>query len=424
MGKRIAITGIGVVSSLGIGLEKFRESIESGLSGIGNITNYRTGEFPVKIAAEVKDFEARDFIPRKAIKVMARDIQLACAAAKLALDDTNLDRNSVPPERIGVSLGAGLINADINELGVVASHSTNEAGKVDIKKFGGAGIKELMPLWLLKQLPNMPSSHISIIHNLHGPTNSITAGCASSVLSIGESMGLIQSGRADVILSGGADSKINPLSILRFHLLKLLALGWDKPEEASRPFDKKRNGFVAGEGAGVVALEEFSMASARGAKVYAELIGFGASFSNKTNREESIKGKILAMNQAIKNAGIKKEDISLIAAHGLSTQEDDFEEREAIQKLFGEGVKTIPVIAAKSTMGYAGAASGVLDLIAVTGAMENGVIPVNRNYTERDDGDYLNYVTGAPLKKEINCAMINVFGMGGQNGVIIIKRKT
>jgi 3-oxoacyl-[acyl-carrier-protein] synthase II len=224
MKKRIVISGIGVVSPLGIGVERFREAFLSGKSAIDYITAYPAGDFPVKIAAEIKDFNARDFVPRKAIKVMARDIQLACAAAKLAVDDSRLDRNSIAPERIGVSLGAGLINVDINEIGVVASHSVSGTGEFNIKKFGEEGIRELMPLWLLKQLPNMLSSHISIIHNAQGPSNSITTGCSSSILSMEESMGLMEKDRADVMLSGGADSRINPLSLLRFYLLGLQSL--------------------------------------------------------------------------------------------------------------------------------------------------------------------------------------------------------
>ena len=414
MNKQIAITGMGVVSPVGIGLEKFWGSLTAAKSGIDFITSYSIGDFPISYAGEIKDFDARDFVPRKSIKVMARDIQLACAAAKLAMDDSSLDRDSIPPERIGVSLGAGLINADIKELGIAAAHSLDEGGKFDIRKFGGEGIKELMPLWLLKQLPNMPSSHVSIFHNAQGPSNSITTGCSSAILSIGESMRLIQKDRADVMLTGGADSKINPLSLLRFYLLKILAEGWSRPQEASRPFDKKRNGLVVGEGAGVLVLEELSQAMARNKRVYAELIGFGASFSNKVS----------AMRSAIKDAGIKQEDIDLIAGHGLSTQKDDFEERKAIQELFGERAKTISVIAPGSITGYTGAASGVLGVIAAVESMRHGLIPHNPNYTCREEGDDLDYVFGAPRKKEINCAMVNAFGMGGHNGVIIIKRKT
>jgi 3-oxoacyl-[acyl-carrier-protein] synthase II len=235
-------------------------------------------------------------------------------------------------------------------------------------------------------------------------------------------MEIIRRNKADVVLSGGADSKINPLSLLRFYILKLLANGWERPGEASRPFDKKRNGLVVGEGAGVVVLEKLSIARARGSKVYAELIGFGSSFSNKANQEESIKGKIQAMNSAIMDAGIRKEEIELISAHGISTQEDDFEEREAIQRLFGENAKKIPVLAPKSAMGYPGAASGILGLIAAVLAMNRSVIPANCNYTERDIGDELDYVAGTLRRKEINCAMINAFGIGGHNGVIIIRR--
>ncbi len=353
---------------------------------------------------------------------MARDIQLACASAKLAVDDSALDINSISPSRIGVSLGAGLINADINELGVVANHSVGPDGRVDMRRFGDEGIRELAPLWLLKQLPNMLSSHVSIIYNAQGPSNSITVGCSSSILSVGESMEMIRRDKADVALSGGADSRINPLSLLRFYLLKLLANGWERPQEASRPFDKKRNGLVAGEGAGLVVLEEASIARARGSRVYAELIGFGSSFSNNRDQEESIKGKIRAMRSAIMDAGIREGDIDLISAHGISTQKDDFEEREAIQRLFGEKAKKIPILAPKSAMGYPGAASGIIGLISALLAMKDGVIPCNSNYTERDTGDELDHVAGTHRKKEINCAMINAFGIGGHNGVIIIKK--
>lgn len=418
----IAITGIGVVSPLGIGVDKFWESLETGRSGIGYIDSYMTGDFPVNYAAEIKDFNPKDFIPRKLLKVMARDIQIACAAARLAMEDSKLEKSSTPPERVGVSVGAGLINADINELGVVAGHSVDKEGRFDIRKFGEEGIRELMPLWLLKQLPNMLSSHISILFNAQGPSNSITAGCASAILSIGESMSLIERDRADVVLTGGADSKINPLSMVRFYLLKLLANGWKNPQEASRPFDRDRNGLVAGEGGGVVVLEKASHARVRGGKIYGQIIGFGSSFSNKLNREESIRGKIRAMEQALKEAGIEKDEIGLIASHGISTREDDSEEREAIQRLFGEKVKTIPIIAVKSQTGYPGAASGVLELIAAIMAMEHHAIPANPNYNEREDGDLLMHITKEPCRRDVRCAMVNAFGLGGQNGVVIVRK--
>lgn len=422
MKRRIAITGVGVISPIGIGLPVFWESLKTCRSGIDFISSYPTGDFPVNFAAEIKDFKATDFVPRKAIKVMARDIQLAVAAARLAFDDSGLEKNPLLPERLGVNLGAGLINADINELGVVAGHSLSPSGRFDIKKFGEEGIRELAPLWLLKQLPNMLSSHVSIIYNAQAPSNSITTGCSSSLLAIGESRRVMERDQADAVLSGGADSRINPLSLLRFHLLKMLARGWTKPSQASRPFDKNRNGLVVGEGAGVIVLEELSRARARGARLYAELIGFGSSFSNRENSQESIAGKIQAMQAALNDAGIKREEVGLISAHGISTLRDDLEEREAIQGLFGERAGAIPVTAPKSMLGYAGAACGVLGLIAALLAIKEGVIPANPNYLERDTGDSLDHVSGHPRSQEINCAMVNAFGLGGQNGVIIVRK--
>lgn len=419
---RIAITGIGIVSPLGIGLEKFWEALVQGKSGVGFISSYETGDFPAKFAAEIKDFNASDFIPRKAIKVMARDIQLACASSKLAVDDANLDGGCVSRDRIGVSLGAGLINADIDELGAVAGHSLDQENRFDMKKFGQDGIRELMPLWLLKQLPNMLSSHVSILHNAQGPGNSITTGCASAILSIGESMRFIRKGMADAVLTGGADSKINPMSILRFYIQKFLAHDWSDPGEAMRPFDKRRNGFVAGECAGTIVIEDFSKARSRGAKIYAEVIGFGAGFSNTICSEDSIIGKIHAMRSAIKNAGIRDADIDLISAHGISLQKEDTEEREAVQRLFGERADRIPVMALKSRTGYPGAASGIAELIGSLMAMKHGIIPHNPNFFERDEGDVLDHIAGAPGKKDINCVMVNAFGIAGQNAVLILRR--
>jgi 3-oxoacyl-[acyl-carrier-protein] synthase II len=319
-----------------------------------------------------------------------------------------------------VSLGAGLINADIDELGVVASHSLDEENRFNMKKFADTGIRELMPLWLLKQLPNMLSSHVSILHNLQGPGNSLTTGCASAMLSIGESIKFIRKGAADAVLAGGADSKINPMSILRFYLQELLAHGWSDPREAMRPFDRKRNGFVAGEGAGTIVIEDLSKARSRGAKIYAEVIGFGTGFSNSYS--DSIIGKIHAMRSAIKNAGIRESDIDLISSHGISLQKADREEREAIQRLFGERADKIPVMALKSRTGYPGAASGMVELIASVMAMKYGITPYNLNFFEPDEGDVLDHIAGAPRKKDINCVMVNVFGLGGQNAVLILRR--
>src|SRR5438874_6346198 len=286
MNRRVVITGIGVVSPIGIGTKAFWENLLAGKVGVRRIGQFDPSGFPCQIAGEVPEYKIGDFVPksyRKATKVMARDIELAVIAADDAMKDAGLKSKaySETPEidgnRFGCNIGAGLINAELDEL-TSAMHIAREANKLDLKKWGRDGMSQLTPLWLLKYLPNMLACHVTIIHGLMGPSNTITCADASSHLAIGEAFRTIQRGKADLAICGGAESKLNPMGMMRQTLLgRLSETSNDAPEQAVRPFDERAAGSVIGEGGGLFILEEFERAKNRGAKVYAELVGFAAS---------------------------------------------------------------------------------------------------------------------------------------------------
>ena len=285
--RRVAITGLGVVTPAGVGMDAFWQAALEGRSGVRNIGLFDPSEFPCKIGGELANFSARTFVPkdyRKAVKVMARDIEIAVAAADLAFRDSGIVTKGIDPEkttiasgRLGCNIGAGLICSDLDELGQAVMTSLTE-GKFDLKLWGASGMNNLTPLWLLKYLPNMLSCHVTIIHAAEGPSNTITCGDASGHLAVGEATRLIERGGADVVIAGGAESKLNPMGLLRQGLLKRMCTsGNDTPASACRPFDAGHCGTVIGEGGGLLILEDLQRAQQRGAKIYAEIVGFGGA---------------------------------------------------------------------------------------------------------------------------------------------------
>jgi 3-oxoacyl-[acyl-carrier-protein] synthase II len=382
--RRVVLTGIGVANPLGLGASAFWEGLRQGANGIRPIQAFDPAALPCHIAGEIHGFDAKNYIDkkdRKSLRVMARGIQLAVAGAQLALDDAKVDKEKLDPTRFGVEFGAGLLPTELQELGAAAQVSTNGTpGFVDLKKWGEQGLPCIPPLWMLKYLPNMLACHVSILHNAQGPNNSITESDVASLLALGEAYRIIARNQADFFLAGGADSKINPLSFVRQCLFGHLSSRNDAPEKACRPFDRRRDGIVIGEGSGVVVLEELEHARKRGARIYAEVVGCGAAF----DRDRSGKGHVRAMRSALAQAGITAEDVDHVNAHGLSSVKTDPLEARALHEVFGSCRRPVPVFAPKSYFGNLGAGSGISELAASILALEHGQVPATRNYEEPD----------------------------------------
>ncbi|HVS34481.1 MAG TPA: beta-ketoacyl synthase N-terminal-like domain-containing protein [Gemmataceae bacterium] len=380
--RRAVITGVGVLSPIGLDAAAFWRSLQEGKSGVHPIQAFDASSLPVRFAGEIADFDPKNYVEksqRKGLRMMARTIQLAVGAAQLALQDAGVDKTKLVPERFGVEFGAGLIATELPELADASRVSLNgQANHIDLEKWGAEGLPLLQPLWMLKYLPNMLASHVSILHDARGPNNSITEGDASSLLALGEAYRILGRGQADLFLVGGAESKINPLSLVRQCLYEPLSRRNDAPEKASRPFERNRDGLVVGEGAAVFALEELEHAKKRSARIYGEVVGFGAAFSPDLKGD----GLARAVRAALKDAGIGPEQVDHVNAHGLSARESDEWEARNLQSVFGD-VNT-PVVAVKSYIGNLGAAGGTTEMAASVLGFHHGEVPRTLNYDEPD----------------------------------------
>src|SRR5687767_6672953 len=346
--RRVVITGIGVISPIGIGTRTFWDNLVGGKVAIKRIASYDPSGFPSQIGGEVPAYKIGDFVPksyRKATKVMARDIELAVVAADDAFKDANLkskaytDKPDINPARFGCNIGAGLISVDLNELtgALTAARAEDNANKLDLKKWGREGMGTLTPLWLLKYLPNMLACHVTIIHELKGPSNTITCADASSHLAIGEAFRTIQRGDADCAICGGAETKVVPMNLLRQILLKRVTTAHnDTPEQAVRPFDADATGTAAAEGGGLFILEEREHARARGAKVYAELVGFGASQDTYSVTDPDPSGRSYgrAVSNALADAGVEPGEVGLLVPNGLGIPSHDRAELAGLKQAF------------------------------------------------------------------------------------------
>ncbi len=442
--RRVVITGVGVISPLGNDPATLSESLKSGRSGGVPISRFETGGFPIRIGAEVQDFDARKMVrQRKAIKMMARDVQFGVAAAGLAIDDAGLAVQASAvgevkedPTRIGVSFGAGFIDSEIDETAAavagpkkpgweqIEDYRQRMAEAYDMDGFGKSLMTNLFPLWLLKYLPNMPACHVTIIHDLQGPNNSMTSGDAVSLQALGEGARIIERGSADVMVCGGTDCTINPLSLLDHELMKRVTHRNDEPAKASRPFERSRDGLLMGEGSAVLILEEYERAKARGAKIYAEVVGYGCGCDayrvDKVHPEG--RGLQVAMRAAMRDAGTGPESIDYIAAHGLSGVEEDKAETRAIRTVFGSVGGKVPVSAATSMLGYGGAASGVLDLVCTLVAMGDGFVPPTIKYEEAAPACELNIVANEALAMRAKQVLVGKFGLCGQASAVVVRR--
>jgi len=433
---RVVITGLGAITPLGLTSDEMWVGLCAGESGIGPITAFDPVGFTCKIAGEVPKYKIRDHVPkshRKATKLMSRDIELSVIAARQAVADSGLitkgidaENINVDPARMAINLGAGLISCDLVELGPAIAGSAVE-GKFDIRKWGKEGLELVTPLWLLKYLPNMLPCHIGIIHDIQGPSNTITCGESGALLAIAEASQTIIRGAADIAVAGGAEAKVNPIVLIRQCLLKrATSKGNDEPASACRPFDANAAGSVFGEGAGMIILENLENARKRGARIYAELIGVGQS--NSINRRyESIesdgRGVRLAIEKAMADAQIKSADLDLVVPHGTGIPADDLAEAKAIEAALGEAAGKVAVWPTKSMLSNTGAACGALDVIAAVRAMNESKIPAAKNNDKKADGCNLNIIKES-VNKRIRYALCCTYTFGGQTAAVVLKNIT
>ena len=410
MKRRVVVTGLGIVSPLGIGVDENETAMFEGRSGVDLITSFTPDEnFPVKIAGEVRGFDPADYIDHKEIKKMDRFIHYAVACSKMALEDSGIEINEQNAERVGVIVGVGLC-------GLPALEKYHDV-------LNEKGVKKITPFFIPMLIANLASGQVSITMGAKGPNSCVVTACATGTHSIGEAARLIQYGDADAMFAGGTESVITPLCVGGFNAAKALSTRNDDPQGASRPFDKDRDGFVIGEGCGVVMLEELEMAKKRGAKIYGEVIGYGLNGDayHITATAPNGEGAARCMNLALKNAGINKEDVDYINAHGTSTGADATE-TQAIKTAFGDHAYKLAVSSTKSMTGHLLGAAGGVEAIFTLLAMQKGVLPPTINYTTPDPECDLDYVPNVARERKLNVCVSNSFGFGGTNGVLIFKK--
>ncbi|HHX23652.1 MAG: beta-ketoacyl-ACP synthase II [Tepidanaerobacteraceae bacterium] len=408
--KRVVATGMGIISPIGIGLDNFWESLINGQSGVDLITRFDTDDLPTKIAGEVKDFKPEDYMEKKEIKRLDRFTQFAIAGAKMALEDASLDISTIDRTRAGVILGTGIGGCETWE----------EQHNILIKK----GARRVSPFFIPMMIANMASGQVSMAFKLQGPNFTVITACASGTNAIGEAFRILQRGNADIVVAGGTEAPLTQLSLSGFSSMKALSTKNDQPKCASRPFDKYRDGFVMGEGAGIVVLETLEHALNRNARIYAEVIGYGSTSDayHLTQPAPEGEGASRAMSAAIIDAGILPSEVEYINAHGTSTPLNDKFETMAIKKVFGDHAFNLSISSTKSMTGHMLGAAGAVELIATILTTFNDKIPPTINYENTDPECDLNYVPNIAEKRKVNVALSNSMGFGGHNACVIVKK--
>lgn len=408
--RRVVVTGLGVVAPNGIGVDTFWKSLMNGVSGIDRIARFDASRHDTKIAAEVKGFDPLLYMEKKEVKKMDRFIHYAMAGAIMAVDDAQLVVKDVERSRIGVLIGTGMG-------GIPCLEDTH---KVLLEK----GPSRISPFFIPSIITNLASGNIAIRFGLRGPNSCVSTACATGNHAIGDSFELIRRGMADAMFAGGTEAVISPLTIGGFGAMKALSTRNDAPQRASRPFDKGRDGFVMGEGAGVLILEELEHALHRGARIYAELNGYGMSADayHMTAPEPEGAGAIASMNLALEDAGLQPEEVDYINAHGTSTPAGDAAETKAIKKVFGDHAYCLAVSSIKSMTGHLLGAAGGVEAVATALTLHHGVIPPTTNYDEPDPECDLDYVPNNARRTEVRVAFSNSFGFGGTNATLVFKR--
>ncbi|MBQ2981360.1 MAG: beta-ketoacyl-ACP synthase II [Lachnospiraceae bacterium] len=409
MMKRVVVTGLGAVTPIGVGVDNFFNGLKEGKVGIKTIDRFDVTDYKAKVAGQVDDFNPGDFMDVKAAKRMERFCQFAVAAAKEAVEDAGLDMSKEDPYKVGVSVGSGIGSLDAIER--------------DHKKLLEKGPGRINPLLVPLMITNMAAGNVSIALGAKGKSLNVVTACATGTHSIGEAYRSIQCGDADVMIAGGTESAITPIGIGGFAALTALSTKTD-PMDACKPFDKNRDGFVMGEGAGIVVLESLEHAEARGAKIYAEVVGYGATSDayHITSPADDGSGAAKAMTNAIEEAGIVPADIQYINAHGTSTHHNDLFETRAIKLAFGEAASKVKINSTKSMVGHLLGAAGAVEFIACVKSIENSYVHQTVGLKETDEECDLDYCMGSGVDMEVNYALSNSLGFGGHNASILIKR--
>lgn len=409
MKRRVLITGLGMVTPLGIGVQKNWEAIRSGNSGIGPITRFDASAFPCRIAGEVADFRSEDFLDKQQVRRFDRFIHYAVASARMAMEESGLKIDSNNCQRVGCLTGSGL--------GGLAMLEQNH--KVLLEK----GPRRISPFFIPGMIANMAPGQIAIEFGAKGPNISVETACAASSHAIGESFKLIREGTADAMITGGSEAVVTPLALGGFCSMRALSTRNHEPERASRPFDLDRDGFVMGEGAGILILEDLTHALERGADIYAEVVGYGLSGDayHVSAPEPNGEGAISSMAMAIRDAGLKPEDIDYINAHGTSTKLNDSSENKAIKSVFGEHSHKLAISSTKSMTGHLLGGAGGIEAIYAILTIKFGVIPPTINYETPDPECDLDYVPNVAREAKVNAAMSNSFGFGGTNATLLFK---
>jgi 3-oxoacyl-[acyl-carrier-protein] synthase II len=410
MYRRVVVTGVGVTSPVGNDAESFWEALCAGRSGIDRVTSFDVTDFPTKIAGEVRDLDFTRYVDPKDVRRSDRAIILGLVAARMALEDSGLDLASENLERIGVIVGSG-----------VGGLHTMEAEHIKLLDRGPGRVS---PFLIPMMITDMPAGCISMAHGLKGPNYSVVSACASASHSLGDAFMMIRCGMMDAAVAGGTEAAITPLSFAGFCSMKAMSTRNDTPRKASSPFDTKRDGFVMGEGSGVVVLETLEHAKARGAKIYGEMLGYGATGDafHLTHPAPEGEGAQAAMRMALASAGVAAADIDYINAHGTSTPLNDKYESIAIERVFGEAAKSVNISSTKSMTGHLLGASGGVEFAASLFAIRDGIIPPTINYEDPDPECGLNYTPNAAVKRSVRYAMSNTFGFGGHNASVIVGR--
>ena len=421
--RRVVVTGVGVVNPLGNDIETVWSALKEGKSGVDYTTIFDASKFPTRISAEVKNWDISKFVDDPELwKFRGRHTKFAAGAALQAFEGSGVGDSIKDPRRLGVYMGSGEGNQDFLSFASMMATSLDDEGKLDLVKFTRAGLDTLNPVKELEQEPNMPVGHVASMFNAQGPNANCLTACAASNQAVGEATEIIRRGEADVMLSGGTHSMIHPFGVTGFNLLTALSTNNNDPTGASRPFDRLRDGFVLGEGAAMVVLEEYERAKARGAHIWGEIKGYGSTADayRVTDIHPEGRGAIGCMRMALEDAGVSPEQIDYVNAHGTSTTVNDKVESKACREVFGENAMKTPVSSTKSMMGHLIAAAGATELIICMMAIRDNVLPPTINYENPDPLCDLDYVPNVAREAQCKTALTNSFGFGGQNISVVV----
>jgi 3-oxoacyl-[acyl-carrier-protein] synthase II len=426
MRRRVVVTGIGVINPLGNDVETMWSALKEGKSGVANTTIFDASRFPTQISAEIKHWSVAAIgeDPQQ-WKYRGRHSRFAAGAARQAVDASGVLEGGLDPARFGVYLGAGEGDQDFfNFSRMMTAALIAGNGEFDVARFTDVGLEILNPMAEMEQEPNMPAGHLAAMFDAQGPNVNCLTACAASSQAIGEATEIIRRGDADVMLSGGTHSMIHPFGVTGFNLLTALSTSNDEPARASRPFDRLRDGFVLGEGAGMVVLEDLDRARQRGAPIYGEILGYGSTADayRITDIHPEGRGAIACMRMALADAGLPAEAVHYVNAHGTSTQVNDRVETRACKEVFGERAAQVPVSSTKSMMGHLIAAAGATELIVCLLAIRDNLLPPTINYENPDPDCDLDYVPNGAREQQCDIALNNSFGFGGQNITLLAGR--